>query len=151
MGNICRSPSAEGFFRRHLERTGLAEHFVVDSAGTHSYHVGHAPDERAVREAAKFDVNIASLRARKVDIGDFSRFHHIIGMDRNNLDILTRLAPSQSQAKLSLMMQFSSQPAPAEVPDPYYGTQSDFTYMCQLLDTATRGLLEHLSVDFPPA
>lgn len=144
MGNICRSPSAEGFFRLHLERSGLESHFHIDSAGTHGYHTGQAPDERAIREAAGFNVDIAPLRARQVVTSDFHRFHHILAMDRDNLELLARQAPVESRADLRLMMSFARQPGPDEVPDPYYGSQSDFHYMCQLLDDATRGLLEHL-------
>jgi protein-tyrosine phosphatase len=145
MGNICRSPSAEGFFRWQLARAGLLETFEVDSAGTHSYHIGHPPDDRAIREAATFGVDIAGLRARKIAVQDFERFDHIIGMDRHNLGILQRLAPPAPRASLSLMMQYAPESAFDEVPDPYYGSQRDFSLMCQLLEDATAGLLEALT------
>lgn len=145
MGNICRSPSAEGFFRMHLERAGLAGSFQVDSAGTHGYHVGHAPDERAVLEAAKYGVDIGGLRARQVREEDFLRFDHIVVMDRHNLEVLQRMRPQHSRAALSLMMEHAREPGVHEVPDPYYGAQSGFTLMCELLDDATGGLLEKLA------
>ena len=145
MGNICRSPSAEGFFRLHLERAGLAGRFEVDSAGTHGYHLGHPPDERAVAEVAKYGVDIAHLRARRVGEEDFSQFDHIIAMDQDNLDILERMQPLASRAALSLMLAHARQPGPREVPDPYYGAQSGFALMCELLDDATAGLLETLT------
>ena len=149
MGNICRSPSAEGFFRLHLERSGLAERFQVDSAGTHGYHVGHPPDERAIVEAAKFGVDIGHLRARRVRAADFSDFDHIVAMDQHNLGVLQRMQSGPSRAALSLMMDHAREPGPREVPDPYYGAQSGFTLMCELLDDATAGLLEKLAGPLP--
>ena len=149
MGNICRSPSAEGFFRRHLTSCGLVDQFHVDSAGTHGYHVGQGPDSRAIREAATFDVDIQALRARIVVPEDFQRFHYILAMDHDNLDLLTRQAPSGNSAQLRLMMEFARQPGPDEVPDPYYGSQGDFNYMCHLLNDATAGLLEHIRSTAP--
>ena len=148
MGNICRSPSAEGFFRMHAERAGLISSLAIDSAGTHSYHIGHPPDHRAIAEAANFGVDISTLRARKVEPTDFQRFDHIIAMDHDNLRILERAAPSGSAAHLSLMMDFGDARNVTEVPDPYYGTRRDFVYMCELLDQATAGLLDHIRKQF---
>lgn len=150
MGNICRSPSAEGFFRHHATRQGLDHHFQIDSAGTHNYHVGHAPDERAIAEAATRDIDIHDLRARRVEKKDFHRFDYIIAMDRRNLDILQDMAPSSSRARLGLMMDHSPGGRDSEVPDPYYGGPDDFSHMCELLDEATRGLLATLSSDLNP-
>jgi protein-tyrosine phosphatase len=144
MGNICRSPSAEGFFRAHARQAGLLDRLRIDSAGTHGYHVGHPPDSRAIAEAAAFNIDISGLRARQVQARDFHEFDHIVAMDADNLRILQRLLPGEAPARLSLMMEFARDLDESEVPDPYYGNQGDFTYMCQLLDAATRGLLEHI-------
>jgi protein-tyrosine phosphatase len=151
MGNICRSPSAEGFFRVHAQRTGLLERLRVDSAGTHGYHVGHPPDPRAIVEAAAFDVDISGLRARRVQAQDFKEFDHIIAMDQDNLRLLQQSAPGGAYGELALMMDFARDLGETEVPDPYYGTQQDLTYMCRLLDAATRGLLERISSSFDGA
>ena len=147
MGNICRSPSAEGFFRRHVSQAGLTDSLSIDSAGTHGYHVGHAPDHRAIAEALKFDVDIAALRARRVDTSDFQRFDYMIAMDHDNLRLLEHVAPRNPRARLSLMMDFAGPGEPAEVPDPYYGSTADFVYMCELLEHATAGLLAHIRAE----
>ena len=144
MGNICRSPSAEGFFRHHLQRSELADRVSVDSAGTHSYHLGNSPDHRAIQAASHFGVDLGGLRARKITTDDFRAFDRIVAMDRDNLASLERLAPMDARARLSLMMEYAQTPGPDEVPDPYYGSQQDFVYMCELLDDATRGLLGRL-------
>jgi protein-tyrosine phosphatase len=141
MGNICRSPTAEGFFRHHLQQSALCGRIGVDSAGTHGYHLGNRPDERAIGAAAGFGVDLADLRARRITAGDFETFDRIIAMDRDNLADLGRLAPAGRHARFGLMMDYASGAGPAEVPDPYYGSLRDFAYMCELLDRATRGLL----------
>ena len=144
MGNICRSPSAEGFFARALEQSTCRDLVSIDSAGTHSYHVGHAPDTRAVDTALNFGVNIAHLRARKVSARDFHNFDLIVAMDHSNFEDLRSIQPSDSTAKLTMMMKYHPQADPAEVPDPYYGGIDGFTHMCELLDLATAGLLQEV-------
>lgn len=141
MGNICRSPSAEGFFSNALQSSKYGEQIVTDSAGTHSYHVGHSPDSRAIEAAGDFGVDISRLRARKVGVADFDAFDMIIAMDHDNFEDLQSIRPKGSKAILKLMMQYHPDGQPEEVPDPYYGGQSGFTYMCKLLESATRGLL----------
>jgi len=142
MGNICRSPSAEGFFINALQQSRHRERISTDSAGTHGYHVGHAPDPRAVATAKDFEVDISELRARKVSASDFEKFDLIIAMDQSNYDDLRRIQPADSSTSLKMMMHFHPQGQPEDVPDPYYGGMDGFTYMCKLLDSATRGLLE---------
>lgn len=142
MGNICRSPSAEGFFINALQQSEYADQVSTDSAGTHGYHVGHAPDPRAVATASEFDVDISQLRARKVSVSDFEDFDLIIAMDQSNYADLQRIRPENSRASLKRMMQYHPEARPEEVPDPYYGGMDGFTYMCKLLDSATRGLLK---------
>jgi len=142
MGNICRSPSAEGFFATALKQSRFRDQVTFDSAGTHGYHTGEAPDSRAVATALNFGVDIGNLRARKVDVADFDRFDLIIAMDRSNYQDLQRIRPNGSKADLKMMMQYHPDARPEEVPDPYYGGMNGFTYMCELLQSATRGLLE---------
>lgn len=144
MGNICRSPSAEGFFATALQKSTCKEQVSIDSAGTHGYHVGQTPDSRAVATAAQFGVDISQLRARKVEVSDFNEFDLIIAMDRNNIEDLQRIRPADSKASLKMMMQYHPEAQPLEVPDPYYGDMDGFTYMCQLLESATLGLLKDI-------
>jgi len=141
MGNICRSPSAEGFFARAVASSPYKDLISIDSAGTHSYHIGHAPDSRAVETASGFGVDLDDLRARKVQVSDFNEFDIIIAMDRSNFEDLRAIQPAGSKAELKMMMEYHPQGQPAEVPDPYYGGMSGFTYMCELLQAATEGLL----------
>jgi protein-tyrosine phosphatase len=147
MGNICRSPSAEGFFRRQLASSGVADRVRVDSAGTHGYHVGNPPDHRAVSEAATRGVDLGGLTSRRFESQDFERFDHVVAMDRDNLEILERLKPAGNQARLDLMLDYAPGCGYAEVPDPYYGGASGFKLMCDLLEDATRGLLRHVEAE----
>jgi len=144
MGNICRSPTAEGYFRHHLAEAGAADRFSVDSAGTHGYHVGGPPDSRATATAAQRGVDLSRLRARKVSSDDFRNFDLILAMDEHNLALLRELDPGDG-AELALMLRYSNRfDQIREVPDPYYGGQDGFEHMCDLLDEATAGLLASL-------
>jgi protein-tyrosine phosphatase len=142
MGNICRSPSAEGFFAHALKQSSYSEQISIDSAGTHGYHVGHGPDPRAVDTAGNFDVDIGHLRSRKVSTSDFHNYDLIVAMDRSNFEDLQRIQPQDSTAGLKMMMEYHPEGHPDEVPDPYYGGMDGFTYMCELLESATAGLLK---------
>lgn len=152
MGNICRSPTAEGFMARQLENSAYKDQLSIDSAGTHSYHIGHAPDPRSIEAAASFGVELGHLRARKVSSADFFDFDLLIAMDRSNLTNLQAIKPPGSKATLQLMLAYHPEEVPNtcpgggadEVPDPYYGDFDGFTYMCSLLESATRGLLNQL-------
>jgi len=142
MGNICRSPTAEGFFKYHLDSSAHRQHVLVDSAGTNAYHVGDAPDPRAIAAAQKHGVDIRSLRACKVVAEDFTRQDMIIAMDRENFATLQALKPVDCRAQLHMMMAWHPAGEPSEVPDPYYGDFDGFDDMCKLLDTATAALAE---------
>ena len=147
MGNICRSPSAEGFFRFHASREGLLETLHLDSAGTHDYHVGHPPDARAIAAMTGRGADISGLRARQVQPKDFHDFDLVVAMDDNNHEQLERLAAAAGnarRARLVRMMSYAPQHGVREVPDPYYGDERDFELMCDLLDDATRGLLDEV-------
>ncbi len=147
MGNICRSPSAEGFFRRELASSDHADHVLVDSAGTHGYHVGSPPDRRAISVAATRGVDLRSLKARRFEVTDFERFDHVVAMDRDNLEILEGMQPAGNQARLDLMLDYAPACGYAEVPDPYYGGPSGFELMCDLLTDATRSLMRHVEAE----
>ena len=144
MGNICRSPTAEGVFRQHVEAAGLAEHIEIDSAGTHAYHVGHPPDRRAQAAAERRGISLGDMRARRVEDEDFDRFTHIIAMDRDNLALLQEQAGDHRRKKVRLFLEFSSGPE-IEVPDPYYGGPAGFERVLDLVDDASRGLLAILN------
>lgn len=143
MGNICRSPTAEGVFRRHVAEAGLDDLFEIDSAGTHAYHVGEPPDRRAQEAATRRGFSLDDIRARRVAAGDFERFHHIIAMDEDNLVMLHEQADATHREKIRLFLEFGSGPE-TEVPDPYYGGATGFERVLDLVEDASRGLLERL-------
>jgi protein-tyrosine phosphatase len=144
MGNICRSPMAEGAFRHHVRLAGLAEQVICDSAGTHDYHAGDPPDPRAQRAAMRRGYDLSVLRARQVNPGDFSSFDYVLAMDDVNLRFLARLCPSQHARKLKLFMEFCAGSTLREVPDPYYGGEPDFERVLDMVEQAAQGLLDHL-------
>jgi protein-tyrosine phosphatase len=143
MGNICRSPTAEGVFRHYAAAAGLDDLIEIDSAGTHAYHVGEPPDRRARQAAERRGFTLAGIRARRVAPEDFERFHHIIAMDRDNLLMLHEQADAAFRDKIRLFLEFGSGPE-TEVPDPYYGGATGFERVLDLVEDASRGLLEHL-------
>jgi protein-tyrosine phosphatase len=143
-GNICRSPMAEGVFKRHVQQGGLDGRIATDSAGTHDYHVGDPPDPRAQRAAGRRGYDLGALRARQVNLSDFASFDYVLAMDEVNLRFLERLCPSQHAQKLKLFMEFSTGPALREVPDPYYGGEQDFERVLDMVEQAAQGLLDHL-------
>ncbi len=145
MGNICRSPTAEGVLRAKLQAAGLQRWVEVDSAGTHGFHVREAPDPRAQRHAAKRGYDLSALRARRVVAEDFERFDHVLAMDGDNLAFLRELAPPGSPARLDLLLSYArSTAAPRDVPDPYYGAAEGFERVLDLVEDACDGLVDHL-------
>jgi len=142
MANICRSPTAEGVFRHHVVLAGLDERIRIDSAGTHAYHVGHAPDPRSVAAAAARGYDLGALRARQVAPRDFAEFDYILAMDHDNLAELRRVAPKEYQSRPRLLMQYAGRGARSEVPDPYYGGAIGFEQVLDLVEDACAGLLE---------
>lgn len=144
MGNICRSPTAEGVTRALAERAGMQGHFEFDSAGTHSYHIGKAPDERTRQAAAKRGYDLSSLRARQVNEYDFVRFDHILAMDHDNLALLREACPEAHLGKLRLFLSFACERDEIEVPDPYYGGPEGFEQVLDLIENAAGGVLAQL-------
>ncbi len=144
MGNICRSPTAEGVFRYHAEQAGEAECLYIDSAGTHAYHVGEPPDRRARAAAERRGMTLDNIYARRVTTEDFERFDYIIAMDEDNLTRLHDESPEEHRGKLRLFLEFADGDE-REVPDPYYGGAAGFERVLDLVEAASRGLLETLS------
>jgi protein-tyrosine phosphatase len=144
MGNICRSPTAEGFFRKAIEDAGLAEHVRVESAGTHAYHAGASPDRRAQTAAERRGVTLGHIRARRVTDEDFETFDYILVMDRENLGDLLDRAPEQHRGKVQLFLEFAGTERVTEVPDPYYGGASGFELVLDLVERASARLLERI-------
>jgi protein-tyrosine phosphatase len=144
MGNLCRSPMAEGVFKRFVAQAGLQDLIASDSAGTHDYHVGDPPDPRALRASERRGYDLSALRGRQVSRGDFDDFDYLLAMDEANLRVLQRLCPSQCAHKLKLFMEFCAGSTLREVPDPYYGGEPDFERVLDMVEQAAQGLLEHL-------
>ena len=144
MGNICRSPTAEGVLRGLLQRSGLAGRVEVDSAGTHGYHVGDPPDLRAQKAARERGYDISGLRGRKVSGADFIRFDYILAMDRDNLGLLREACPPEHRHKLKLFLEYAMNFEEDEVPDPYYGGPAGFERVLDLIEDGARGLVEAL-------
>ena len=144
MGNICRSPTAEGVFRHYVEKAGLADRIDVDSAGTHAYHVGEPPDRRAVAAAERRGIALSGIHARRVSDEDFERFDLVVAMDEDNQQRLLDQAPAEHRAKVSLFLSYADCDE-IEVPDPYYGGGAGFERVLDLVEEASRGLLKTLS------
>ena len=142
-GNICRSPTAEGVFKHCVEQAGAASRIVSDSAGTHDYHVGEAPDPRTQAAARRRGYELGQLRARRVRRDDFERFDYVLAMDEANLRALERICPAEHAHKLRLFLEFGGEAA-FEVPDPYYGGPQGFEHVLDLVEQAAQGLLRHI-------
>lgn len=143
MGNICRSPTAEGVFRHFVVSAAMEEHIEIDSAGTHAYHGGEPADRRAIAAAEQRGYSLTEIRARKVVDEDFEKFDYILAMDRDNLASLSDQSSPQQQHKLRLFLDFSES-NDDEIPDPYYGGAAGFERVLDLVEEASRGLLETL-------
>ena len=146
LGNICRSPTAEGVFRGLVEREGLGDIISVDSAGTGGWHVGEAPDRRATAAAQKRGIDLSEQRARKVQISDFQDFDYVLAMDADNYASLSAACPPGKEDRLHLFMEFAPDAGRDDVPDPYYGSGDGFGLVLDLVEAASRGLLAHIRV-----
>jgi protein-tyrosine phosphatase len=144
LGNICRSPTAEGVFRKLIEGKGYTDKIEVDSAGTHAYHVGEPPDERAQAAAARRGIDINHLRGRRAGIKDMKEFDYVLAMDRENLEDLLSLCPVRHEQIIELFLTFAPQRPEREVPDPYFGGVSGFDRVLDMIEEAAEGLLEDI-------
>jgi protein-tyrosine phosphatase len=148
-GNICRSPTAEGVFRKLLEANGLVESVDVDSAGTGNWHVGESPDDRACEAAVRRGIDIADQRARQVRIEDFDRFDLILAMDQGHYQELQRLCPDSQQHRLRLFLDCAPALGIRDVPDPYYGGSDGFETVLDMIEAACVGLLAEIRANIP--
>lgn len=144
MGNICRSPSAEGVFRHVLAKRAPDLTIEIDSAGTHDYHVGESPDSRALAAAHRRGIDISALRARSVALDDFERFDLILAMDEENVRELKRRTHAAHHERIRLLMDYAPSAARRAVPDPYYGGEQGFEEVLDLLEEAAEGLIDSL-------
>jgi len=144
MGNICRSPTAHGVFRELVRAQGLEDVVSIDSAGTHAYHVGNPPDQRAQATAESRGFDLSDLRARQVTGEDFMEFDYVLAMDQDNYVTLEAQCPAEHRHRLRMFLEFAPEQGVSEVPDPYYGGAKGFEYVFDLVDAASRGLLEDI-------
>ena len=144
MGNICRSPTAHAVLRHKLREAGLEELVVVDSAGTHAYHVGEPPDQRSMKHAKRRGYDLSDLRARRVADTDFEHFDLVLAMDWDNCKALEEQCPPAHRAKLRRLTEFARRHASPVVPDPYYSGADGFEHVLDLVEDACEGLVAHL-------
>jgi len=148
MGNICRSPTAEGVLRSMLADIPELAHVEVDSAGTHAYHVNEPPDPRSIEAAARRGIDLSEQRARAVSLSDFEIFDLVLAMDQGNLDILLRIAPAEHHGKLRLFLEGVGAASGDELPDPYYGGAQGFELALDLAEQGSANLIRILRL--PP-
>jgi protein-tyrosine phosphatase len=144
MGNICRSPTAEGVFRRVVEDAGMLDRIEIDSAGTHAFHVDEPPDARAQAAARRRGIDLSGLRGRQARRADIERFDYILAMDEDNLQGLLAIAPPGVEHKIRLFLEFAPARPEREVPDPYFGGEAGFERVLDMIEEAAEGLLAHL-------
>jgi protein-tyrosine phosphatase len=150
MGNICRSPTAEGVFRKVLQERAPDLDVQVDSAGTHAYHVGDPPDPRAQRAAKRRGVDLSGQRARRVTERDFAHFELVLAMDQLNRVTLLEICPQEYRERVRLLLEFAPQLARTDVPDPYYGGANGFEHVLDLVEEAAAGVLAYLRATTSP-
>ena len=144
-GNICRSPTAEAVLREHVRKLGLEGRVRIDSAGTHSYHIGHPPDPRAIKHAKDRGYDLSSLRARQLSAEDYDEFDLIVSMDAGHHQIVQNRTPiEESRAASVMFLDFVDYRRGQDVPDPYYGGPEDFEHVLDLVESAMEELVAHI-------
>lgn len=144
LGNICRSPTAQGVVENMVCDAGLEDKVEIDSAGTYGAHIGESPDRRATGMAARFGYDIQNQRARQIAFRDFQEFDYILVMDNDNLQALKSQCPPKFHKKIALFLSYAKGARVQEVPDPYYGGEAGFEKVLRLIEEASQGLIEHL-------
>ena len=147
MGNICRSPTAHAVMQHKIDQRGLSDQILIDSAGTHAYHVGEKSDPRSRAKAAQMGIDMEYIRARKISISDHDEFDYILAMDEENLELIQYYAPEGGRAQVSLFLDFARQSnlvTASVVPDPYYGGDQGFADVFSLVDQGCEALIEHI-------
>ena len=145
MGNICRSPTAEGLLISKVSTENVSDKFEIDSCGTHDYHLGHSPDSRTQEAAALRGINLSDLRSRKIKLSDFEYYDLILVMDKLNENFLMNLCPDEYQYKIKLMLSYLPDYHIDEVPDPYYGGEDGFDQVLDILEEAIEAFYEDIS------
>ena len=146
MGNICRSPTAHAVMQHLVDDQGLSDQFLIESSGTHAYHIGEQADQRSRSTAMSRGIDMNGLRAQKIAITDYDKFDWILAMDEENLKLVEYYAPDDHKAQCCLLMDFASKhPNQTIVPDPYYGGDQGFEAVFEMVDDACRGLLDHIA------
>ena len=148
MGNICRSPTAQGVFQNLVNKDGLGKKIIVDSAGTVAYHAGKKPDVRAIDAATKRGYDLSKLRARKVMDTDFKKFDYLLAMDSDNHMDLIEQCPEEYQDKVKYFLEYASDRPTLDVPDPYYGGLKGFETVLDLVEEGSKGLLVHIKKEY---
>ena len=144
LGNICRSPAAEGIFSKMVENAQLSDKIKVDSCGTAAFNIGKSPDPRAMAAAARAGYDISQQIARQINDHDYDVNHYLIAMDRINLTNVKAWAPKDFQGDIELFMTYSQKSGNTQIPDPFYDNERQFDKVIQLLETSAVGLLEHI-------
>ncbi len=147
-GNICRSPTADGIMKKIIADNGLSNKVIVDSAGTHGYHVNSPPDNRATATAKANGIDISNLRARMINTNDFLEFDIMLAMDRGHLEFMQQMQPSASKAKIDIFLNYAQNIDEIDVPDPYYGTGDGFQYVFDLIQNGCDGLLKNIKQNY---
>jgi len=146
LGNICRSPLAEGIFKKKVEEKGLDDRFVIDSCGTSNYHIGEQPDRRTIKNALANGVRL-NHQGRQFTVQDFNDFDYIVAMDSSNVRDVESLRPVGSDKQIMLMRSFDEAGLNKDVPDPYYGVENGFQEVFDILDRSIEGLVNHVVLE----
>jgi len=149
LGNICRSPTAEGIFRAQVQAAGLSNRILVDSAGSHAYHEGESPDIRACAAALERGFDLSGQVGRQIKTSDFEYFDYILAMDRENLHYLQKMQPADSHSRIALFLDYAEGRAGQSVPDPYLGQADGFALVIDLVESAGKGLLKQIGRNLP--
>jgi protein-tyrosine phosphatase len=144
LGNICRSPTAEGVFRAAAERAGIAKMVHADSAGIGDWHIGLPPDPRAINAAKRRGYDLSAIRGRQVEVADFTRFGWILAMDASNLEALEEMRPAEFEGRLGLLLDFAPDLGLRDIPDPYFGGPEGFDRVLDLVEPAMNGLISEI-------
>ena len=145
MGNICRSPSAQGVFEKLVTEQDIQDQYQIDSAATHSYHVGHLPDSRAIDCASKRGIDLSSQRARKIKSRDMAEYDYVVAMDNDNYNNLMTICEGKYKGKVYKIIDFIKHSEYSEIPDPYYGGAGGFDLVLDLLEASCQKLLAQIS------
>jgi protein-tyrosine phosphatase len=150
-GNICRSPTGEGVLRHLAQKRGLGDRVVVQSAGTHDYHVGDPPDPRTRKHASERGYDLSAQRAQLLDAAHFGQYDYILAMDRGHLRILKKLAPAGAKARLGMFLEASGRWKGEDVPDPYYGGVEGFERVLDMVEEASERWLDIIEAELDPS